>query len=239
MDQACPWDFLPPAAIDFCEANRCGWVVEPMNTLSSFAFVIVGAFLWRKSQKEGATGLLAATGPICILIGLFSATLHTSMTQMGNFLDLASMYLLATLLLFFNWRRYRIIFGKPVRERRERLYYIFTICTLLLVHAFWMPAGVPMFGALVIAYGILEILLWIYRRKTGKKIKYGHFRGLALSFGLSFLVWTLDISQTLCWRNSVFQGHAIWHVGCAISVIYAYLYFSQFPQSVTGDLRKS
>jgi hypothetical protein len=239
---SCPWGGLPPAAVDFCEANRCGWIVEPMNTLSSLAFVAVGILLWRRAIKNGEGGLLGASGPISILIGVFSSSLHATMTQAGNFLDLASMYLMGALLLFLNWRRYRVSLGYSVRDRQEKLIYVATICGSLLIHAFFPMAGIPIFALFIFGFTVLEILLFLrrktdQRRGTVARVGYLHFWGMGASFILSGLVWALDISGTVCWPESVFQGHALWHVGCAVSIVFAYLYFRQFPLTITGQLK--
>ena len=51
MQDGCPWSelshFAPPN-VKWCEAQVCGWIVEPANTWSNLAYILLGALLlWR------------------------------------------------------------------------------------------------------------------------------------------------------------------------------------------------
>src|SRR5690606_5345750 len=51
----CPWDGLRAATgapnLDWCEAEVCGWAVEPANTWSNLAYFVVAAWLlWRRRR---------------------------------------------------------------------------------------------------------------------------------------------------------------------------------------------
>ena len=221
----CPWGFLPPSVIDFCEADRCGWVVEPVNSLSNLAFMLCGIYIWRKSKRDGAHGLLKAVGPICALIGVFSVALHATMTQTGQFLDLASMYLLSTMVLFFNYRRMRAALGFPPKEKNDILLYVGANAFLWLLHGVFPKTGVPAFALMVVVTYTLEIILWRIQRR---KVRYFWLWMTAGTFGLSLAIWSLDIQRIWCEPMGWLQGHALWHCGCALAVIGTYNHFRQF-----------
>jgi hypothetical protein len=44
---------------------------------------------------------------------------------------------------------------------------------------------------------------------------------LALAFG----IWILDLSHIVCAPHSLLQGHAVWHLLCAASGGFVYVYY--------------
>ena len=83
---ACPWDGWEPAAIEFCEADLCSWIIQPANTWSNLAYVFVGAWLIRLALREGHRDL-ASLGLIEILIGIGSFFFHMSGTHVGEVVE--------------------------------------------------------------------------------------------------------------------------------------------------------
>ena len=223
----CPWSILPPAVIDFCESNRCAWVVEPINSLSCLAFVLGGIYIWHLSKRDGAKGMLKATGPISAFIGVFSVALHATMTQFGQFLDLASMYLFGTILLFFNYRRMRTALKGPAHEKHDIILYLGANAFIWLLHALWPASGVPAFCIMVTTTFILEIILWRIQRR---KVQYRWLWATVALFGVSMAIWIADIRLWWCNPTSWLQGHALWHCGCAASTVTAYKHFRQFAR---------
>lgn len=51
---------IPPAAAD-CEAIGSGFLAQPVNALSTLAFVIAGVWVWQRGQRRSGA-LIAATG---------------------------------------------------------------------------------------------------------------------------------------------------------------------------------
>ncbi len=51
MRTACPYADWAPGSVAFCEERLCAWIVEPSNTASSLAYLIVGAWMWRAMER--------------------------------------------------------------------------------------------------------------------------------------------------------------------------------------------
>ena len=50
--------------------------------------------------------------------------------------------------------------------------------------------------------------------------------GVALvAFLVAFAVWTVDLRHIVCFPDSVFQGHAVWHVLNGVATFNIYMYF--------------
>lgn len=68
------------------------------------------------------------------------------------------------------------------------------------------PQNVPVQRRRVAAYGLSYLLA-----------------ALAV-FVLAFVVWVLDLRRILCAPESVWQGHGLWHVLCAVVIMLAFLH---------------
>ncbi|MCC7443081.1 MAG: ceramidase domain-containing protein [Bdellovibrionales bacterium] len=228
----CPWGSFAPSEVDFCEANVCGWVVEPANSISCIGYVIVGILLMRAARKERLHGFLTLMGPIAIAIGVFSVALHATLTRWGSFLDLSSMYLMAWLFLLLNYRRLREEKRAPVGARTLTAVYVAGNIGAALAQLLWAKAGIPIFGLLIIITGLSEIALW---RGQKRRVDYRWFWGTALSFGLSLFVWALDLTRVVCVPdNHVFTGHSFWHFGNAVSIYAYYRFYRQFEPGASS-----
>ena len=218
---ACPWDSFPHAYLDFCEENVCGLLKEPANSWSCLGFVLVGLYLWRKARKEGADSYLTAFGPIAILVGVFSVALHGTLTRVGSFLDLTSMYLFASLLLIFNLARLGWV--PPTQSLPIFLGVNLATGIALVLHD---KIGVPIFALELTAVGFAEIALW----RTGRLApSYRWFWITVTLFFTGLGIWALDLSRVLCApTNHWLQGHAYWHLSSAACFYTFYRFYSQF-----------
>jgi len=87
----------------FCEAVRPEGLAQPVNTLTSLGYVLLG--LWalaggvrRPDGDRHTAALMSAVGVALALLGLGSTSYHGTVTFVGQVLDVAGMYLLGTLL---------------------------------------------------------------------------------------------------------------------------------------------
>src|SRR4051812_39077167 len=74
MQDGCPWSelsHLAPPNLKWCEAQVCGWIVEPANTWSNLAYGLLGAALLvarrdRLARTFGQAQLAVGAFPLCI-----------------------------------------------------------------------------------------------------------------------------------------------------------------------------
>ncbi len=223
MTAECPWSGFEPTAVDFCEQNVCGWIVEPSNTVSCAAFVVAGLIIMAWARRDGVQGFLRWLGPVTIGVGVFSVALHATMTFWGGRLDIFSMYLLATSLIFLNLGRLGLKAGLlPYGAVNGVLGVV-----LVLVRS---AVGIPLFGILMTIVGLQEIHLFVTRSRRAR-VDYRWFWITSAIFFSGLGVWMLDLSRVLCDpANHWLQGHSYWHVSCAGAAVGAYRFFLQFGE---------
>jgi hypothetical protein len=200
--------------VAFCEERLCAWIVEPSNTVSSLAYVIVGALMWRAMERPRDARL------VCIVIaqfviGIGSVLFHGTGTLAGEWVDQAGMFLLSCLMLVFaastawGWS-----------ARRGAWSYGAAVVASAGVNA-WMPRiGIPLFAAQIVAGVGWELRL--HRRATDPRPYRYLFRALAI-FAVSFSFWVLDITGVVCRPdNHLVTGHAVWHVLNAVAIYELY-----------------
>jgi hypothetical protein len=220
--QTCPWSNLEPSRMSFCEERLCAWVVEPANTWSNVAYLIVGAYLvWR--QRHALESALTSFGVTSILVGIGSIFFHGTGTRIGEIIDVSAMYLISGLFVAFAARRLW-----SLSDARTVALYV-ALCVISIA---WMivsrSSGIWLFTAEVTAAGFAELALFrMARGNAPRRQAYREIVWLSLCFVAAFTAWTLDIRKIVCDpTNHVFGGHAFWH--CANSFcLYFYYRFHQ------------
>jgi hypothetical protein len=85
----------------------------------------------------------------------------------------------------------------------------------------------PEFRRYIFAMALIVALLLEFKVRAEKSvdIQTKYLTSALLTMLLSFVVWILDTYKLLCYPESVFQGHAIWHLGGAAAAWLLYLYY--------------
>ncbi len=215
----------------FGEASRAGLIKQPVNTYSSLGFVFTGLLIaWRPRRGAAGQNGNALThwtffhpffASLVVCLGPGSMAMHATETRWGGRLDLLTMYMVAAFLTayavwrFFRWRRlwFLLLFGLVV----ALCFYSQDLhCSIPLMGNF----GDFVFG-FFIAVGALFEAFNLFIRKLDQDFKWG-----ALSLGLlliAFLIWNLSLP--LSPSRSLLQGHAIWHLLCAVSAYCLFKYY--------------
>ncbi|MBS1150839.1 MAG: hypothetical protein H6Q89_2537 [Myxococcaceae bacterium] len=209
----------------FCEGIREGLIGQPANTWSSLAFCGVGVLIAAeqlgrrgtasRGMRVGEAYCLAAAA---FLLGATSAFYHASLTFLGQWLDVQSMYLLGLLALAVNLDALR-----PGQPRRFLWTYVGLNLALgvLLVE---VPALRRFaFGGVLAAILASEVLL----RRRG--LRDWSLRPLVAATGVqgfAFGIWTLDLTHVVCDPNSLLQGHAVWHALGAVASWLLWRYYA-------------
>jgi hypothetical protein len=216
----------------FCEEARDALVLQPANTFSNAGFVLAGlAVAWR----AGAAGttiaanprLAAAYGVVVVLLGPASAAMHATQSALGGHLDLLSMYLIAAFASSYAWTR--------VLRRGTGLFAVLFLGVVLVCELVErIPGQVPVvdaaanlaFGGFLLVALAGEAVLW--RRGTGRR-QVGWGLASVGALALAFAIWNLaKDGSPLCHPDSLLQGHAAWHLLCAVAAYALYrLYASE------------
>jgi hypothetical protein len=222
---ACPWDGFSPGTVHFCEQRLCGWIAEPANAWSNIAFLAMGAYLLLRTQKDRRAPLYLV-GVTSILVGLGSFLFHMSGTFVGEFADLSAMFLIGSLMVTMEARRF-----VPMSMPRLTLLYLgLSVGSMLLVLCF-RKIGIALFG-IQIALVYLSNIVWKMRKA---KVVHRFAFWLGSTFAVALAIWTLDLTEVVCRpSNHIFNGHSAWHVLTALCLYFFYRHQEQF---VGGQLR--
>ncbi len=207
----------------FCEALHAGALAQPVNSWSSLAFALPGLLVI--SARPTTSALIRRTearvtyGIALLVIGLGSAFYHASLSFAGQFFDVMGMYLLISFAALYALAR----LGWLAPGLLPAAYLAVNL--LLAGVLLWLP-GVrrEVFGGLVVVTLALEA--WSLR---GSLRRGRYLLGAIVSLGAAFAIWSLDNSRTLCSPQSIFQGHAAWHVLGALAAWLLYQYYIDGP----------
>ena len=205
----------------FCEsANAHSPIRQTANTYSSLAFVFSGMILLAKPKdiKRLSYGYSLIMGIACLIIGIGSAFYHASLTFIGQFFDVFGMFLLATFMLVYSI------------ERIYNLRLTTTIMLFLLFNIFLsgLQIAIPDTRRYVFAVVLIVALFFesYFRIKYKPQIEVRWLRyGIGL-LTVAYSIWILDNTRVLCFENSLLQGHAVWHILGAISVLFLHRYYA-------------
>jgi hypothetical protein len=223
----CPWDDYTPGTVSFCEARLCASIVEPANAWSNVAFLLVGiALFWRSIAKGRASSPLILFGVTGVLVSAGSFLFHVTATFWGEFLDLAAMFLISSLMLTLDFRH---LLGFSTR-RSIGTYAALSLGSMLAV---WLvrPIGIGLFITHITVWSFLVIGLMV--RRPGYRT--WQLPTLMTLFLVGFGIWNLDIHRIACDPNNhVFNGHVVWHLTCATSLFLYYMHQERLEDRATA-----
>lgn len=228
--------WLGPAAgqgSGFCEAEHSGLVKQPVNTWSNLGFVLAG---WVIGYRQYKGEYMPHVNPfqqnffsifyavLAVLLGPGSMAMHATTSMVGGFLDMFSMYMIASFLVAYaSFRLFRL----KVLGFNLLFFALLIFCVIMHFQDFNPPfVGHPgsfVFGCLLILAAVLECV-----NVFGRKINIRPFWGIAsiLTMCLAFFIWNLSLSESpWCDPSSLIQGHGIWHLLNALSIYFLYRYY--------------
>ena len=204
----------------FCETAHWCFFAQPSNTLSNLGFVAAGlALAWHARDPAHRLNSLPVTTVFtatAALLGPASMAMHATESALGGHLDVMSMHLIAAFSVAYAVGRlgrfstarvvlaFVVVFGVGTRvtlrgDRIEILHH----------------TGNLVFAVLVIAALLIETVLW--RRVRPPRPLWGV--GSVLALLVAFGIWLLSQSGgPWCDPESWLQGHALWHLLCALAV---------------------
>jgi hypothetical protein len=223
----------------FCETGRDWLVRQPANTFSNVGFVAAGLLVaWHAGVRRDPAATLSAhrylatiVGCLVVLLGPGSAAMHATQSAVGGHLDMLSMYLVASFAAAYAAMRWR-------RGGTRLLAAVFVggvaFCELVGSWSVEVPVlmhpGNAAFGLLLVAAAVIEVLI-LRRGDTDARRGYAY---LALaSILVAFGIWNVT-KAWLCDPHSLVQGHAVWHLLCAVSAYFLYRYYASESRALAA-----
>ena len=215
---------------NFCEAPHPGWIRQPANTLSNAGFVVAGLLVAARAgrlPRDGVMSTTVATAYACIvvLLGPGSAAMHATQSAWGGHLDMFSMYLVAGFAAAWAWVRW-------TRRGTTAFLTAYAACVLACELVGLWPDPVPVvhysgnlaFGLLLVAAVVLETRIW---RRGETTTVFGNGVVSLAAMLVAFTIWLLS-NAGWCDPHSLLQGHAAWHLLCAVAAYWLFrLYASE------------
>ena len=209
-----PADCLPYAC--FCERVGTGLIRQPVNAYTNLGYILVGILILvylKKTRssylgKSSISGLprriLMLFGIAYIAVGIGSFIYHASFIFLGEELDDDSMYMIGIFLVLFEAARLRKL------SVSQFLWIYFAFNVLFEMAIFFFPVIRGMLFAFLM---VISFMIELYACKQAELRDEVRLTDNAnLLFLLAYLIWILDKTHLLCYPDSLFQGHAIWHL---------------------------
>ncbi len=197
-------------------------MLQPSNSLSSYGYAFAGFLMIVISQGSGWSSAFhknAASwfGVTAIFVGLGSVLLHATLTLWGQFFDVMGMYLVSGFMMVSAVSRWR-----NVSDRASVLLYLGVVGALLAV-LYWVPEVRRSLFAVVLLAAIAVELVFARPLRRDVRVAY-YIMGIVVKV-VAFTIWNLDQNGIVCSPQSVFQGHAVWHLLGATSLWFTFLYY--------------
>ncbi len=227
-------------AFHFCEANQMdSFIRQPSNTWSNLAFLLVGLFTLtlgiqdlKYSKRKESDNFLVRYPIFSIMFGLSAIYLfigsffyHASLTSFFQKMDQAGMYSLVVMVITFNiYKIFPLIRINGKWKSSHAVWVAFAAGANYLILTTMVKFNINiLFPALVIIAFLTSVyyLLFVSREHYFTKYLWAAFIILILSA----VIWILDRTNTICSPTSIFQGHALWHILNAISILFVYMYY--------------
>lgn len=217
----CPYDTWQRGTFLFCEADRCGWIRQPINTVSNAGFLIVGFWLLKRYRRVPQVRVI---GVAALFVGVLSAFYHATSSYVGEVLDLGSMYLLVGGIVAFNLQRLDVM-GVKASEVWAAAISLVGMIALFFIRG---PGGV-IFDVMILAAISLELIWYLRNRARVDLPSYTYFWSALGCYAIALTIWWLDSAKIVCFPESLwFQGHAVWHWLGALNFFFLARYYSQF-----------
>jgi len=218
----------------FCEHFRDGWVKQPANTWSNLGFVAAG--LWIATRVGDGVRVAGAgrnlltrsrTMPavyaaLVVFLGPGSMFMHGSGREWGATADVVSMLI---------WIAFPVAYAAVRRfGGGERAFWVLYLILAVGLGGLRAVGALPVSGSatyavLIPGFVALEVGAAVRRPGVARQPRW---MGVAfVAFLTALVIWRLShTGAPLCDPHSLLQGHAAWHLLCAVSTVGIFLYYA-------------
>ncbi len=196
-----------------------------MNAWSNLAFVVVAFYILYKDKAVTVGQNLLAASRLqtrlyafsCFLVGAGSFFYHAGFTFEGQWVDVMGMYLAITFFVLYNFQRLG-------RWKSETFVASYLLTNSVLGYLLYTIPELRRYF-----FGLFVILLLVVAVLTQRRLKTTINNNLLIkavvSFAAGLTIWILDLTKILCFPDSWFQGHSLWHLLTALASYYIYAYY--------------
>ena len=207
---------------------------QPANTLSNLGFVLAGlAVGWYAGLPRGRLarrGLATTYAVVVVLLGPGSMAMHATQSELGGRLDQLSMYLVAGFAAAYA--------GIRLAGRGAGTFVVALVALVALCDAHRPGRDRSRWSTTPATRRSRSCSWWPWSSRAGyaaaptaRRASRGSARALA-TMAVAFAVWTLSRSGApLCDPHSWVQGHAVWHLLCAVAAYCLYRYWTTEPRA--------
>jgi hypothetical protein len=234
------WNLATGNTFHFCEMNRMDQLVrQPSNTWSNLGYFLVGLFALtlgvhdlKYVDRKKSDNFLVRYPIFSIMFGLSAIYLfvgsffyHASLSQFFQKLDQAGLYSVVVMLLTFNlYKIFPIIRVGGKFRSSHALMIAFALGVNYLIYSTLFQININiLFPALVT---IVFLTSCYYLLFVSKEHYFTNYLWAAVFILiLASVIWIMDRTNTVCSPESILQGHALWHLFTAASILFTYLYY--------------
>lgn len=221
--------------VEYCEFNHPERLFhQPVNTYSNLIYFFYGMVVFQLGWKDWKAfanreantvrkfpylSLLLAANFIYLSLG--SAFFHSSLTWIGQRMDMNATYGLTLSLICIGW--VQVLVKKEVSLRMQ----LGIVGVLLLLIASFLPLALLISSSLLLPslFLILLVLGIInYIQYPAQRIPVLGVLSFVL-LAVAVQIRSLDVAKVNCDPMSIWQGHALWHLLTATSSLSMYFYF--------------
>ncbi|MCX6198625.1 MAG: ceramidase domain-containing protein [Bacteroidetes bacterium] len=237
------WENWKPAignTFHFCERDHMDQIIrQPSNTWSNLGFLVVGLFTLtlgiqdlKYSERKQSDNFLVRYPVFSILFGLSAIYLfigsfmyHASLTMFFQKLDQTSMCAVVVMMITFNlYKIFPLIrLGGTYRSSHALMVAVAVGINYFIYSTLYIININLLFPLLLV---IVFITSCYYLFFVSKEHYFTNYMWAAFAIlVVSSTIWILDRTNVACSPESIFQGHALWHLFNSFSILFIYLYY--------------
>lgn len=214
----------------------------PSNTWSNLGYCLVGVYILafagydyfrtttaRDPYAVREPALIAYLGLFSCALGFGSAFMHASLTGVGGWYDIFTMFGSLVAMIALHWGRW--IPAVHLGGRRIPMWPLLVAIafpfTYYLTEMHGRFSDIQIMTGLISTIVVSMIIDFALRQRS---IQHRWYILSALAFALAFGIWNLTNAKRFTSPDVWYQGHAIWHLLTACSIGFmAILYRSEAP----------